>query len=106
MGASAHVADHVNDFAVLHNTDSLSIDVADVKSVIGSDVHRASRFRDEVGPLFEEFPVRIEHLNAAILRIGDKDPSFGIENHRMRQIKLTRAGPLGSADDLDEFPVL
>src|SRR5215467_6624907 len=51
---AAHAANDVDDLTVFHHAYGFSVHMADVKSVVGSNVQSASGFCDEVGPLLDE----------------------------------------------------
>ncbi len=54
--------------------------------------HRQSRDAAGAFPLGQEFPVRVEHLNALIVAIGHVDPSLCVDDDVMRQAEF--AGPV------------
>src|SRR5215831_19984910 len=73
VGTAADAANDVDNLPVFHDAHGFSVHMADVKSVVGSDVQSTAGFCDEVGPLLEELSRWIKDLNAAVFGIGHDD---------------------------------
>src|SRR5262245_57359325 len=100
---TGHRVDH---FAVLHDRNRFGVDVADVQRVVRSDQNGTARFGTETCPLFEKFSGSVEYLNAAVLRVGDNDPAFGIHDNGVRYVELSGLCSFDTADLSDELSVL